>query len=42
MDPLEFPGTIEDGEDVQVEESDSDEEEVTQLLLFTLLFALWL
>ena len=34
MDPLEFPGTIEDGEDIQVEESDSDEEEVTQLLLY--------
>ena len=28
MDPLVFPGTIEDDEEVEVEESDSDEEEV--------------
>ena len=34
MDPIQFPGTIEDDEDIQIDESDSDEEEVTPKLLF--------
>ena len=28
MDPLQFPRTIEDDEDIEIEESDSEEEEV--------------
>ena len=39
MDPIQFPGTIEDDEDIQVDESDSDEEEVSPQPLFCLVFA---
>ena len=41
MDSPQFPGTIEDTEEIQMEESDSDEEEVTPQLLFCLVFSLY-